>query len=83
MREFATKLNINPDTEFIHWQDDCLAHGRQYIDWEAAWRTRCRNHLKFASGSSPRPIASVWRLPTPDEVRAQDARDAAERARKA
>jgi hypothetical protein len=55
MREFAAKFGINPDTEFIAWHDDCLAHGRRYIDWTAAWRTRCRNAVKFGAGGASRP----------------------------
>jgi hypothetical protein len=64
MREFATKLNINPDTEFIAWRDDCLAHDRRYSDWTAAWRTRCRNHVKFATGG--RSISAAPQRPLTD-----------------
>jgi hypothetical protein len=56
-REFATRLGINPDTEFIAWHDDCLAHGRRYVRWDYAWRTRCRNAVgRFAvNGAVSRP----------------------------
>jgi|GEM_PF-4679097 hypothetical protein len=47
MREFAQELGINPEEEFLAWRDDCAAHARRYVDWEAAWRNRCRNAVRF------------------------------------
>ncbi|HLH75920.1 MAG TPA: hypothetical protein VKV28_03835 [Candidatus Binataceae bacterium] len=47
MREFAQRLGIEPDEEFAAWRDDCAAHARRYVDWEAAWRNRCRNAVRF------------------------------------
>lgn len=50
MRLFALRLNLDPDAEFESWRDDCAAHGRRYADWNAAWRGRCRNALRFGRG---------------------------------
>lgn len=47
MKAFAYMHNIEPQAEYEAWQDDCAAHGRKYIDWKAAWRTRVRNAVKF------------------------------------
>lgn len=48
MKLYATARGVNPATEFAAWHDDCLAHGRKYRDWEAAWRTRINNAPRFA-----------------------------------
>jgi hypothetical protein len=67
MREFAKAAEIDPDREFEAWRDDCAAHGRRYVDWVGAWRTRIRNAPKFAGRASPnghsppqRPAASQY-----------------------
>jgi hypothetical protein len=57
MREFATRLGIDAETEFDAWRDDCSAHDRRYADWRAAWRGRCRNALRFAGRGGPRARA--------------------------
>jgi hypothetical protein len=56
MRQFAAALGIDGDAEFDAWRDDCAAHDRRYADWQAAWRGRCRNALRFAGrrGASTR-----------------------------
>jgi hypothetical protein len=51
MRHFAQGLGINPSAEFAAWKDDCEAHDRRYVDWPAAWRTRCRNAVKFGGAA--------------------------------
>lgn len=60
MKKYALDRSINPATEFAAWRDDCLAHGRKYRDWEAAWRTRINNAPKFASKNGQ---AAVVELP--------------------
>lgn len=52
MKAFAYMKGIDPMAEYEAWEDDCKAHGRKYIDWTAAWRTRVRNAVKF--NPSPR-----------------------------
>ena len=72
MREFAAKFGINPDTEFVAWHDDCRAHGRRYIDWTAAWRTRCRNAVKFAPGSAGRATPPLTARQMAEQSAARD-----------
>jgi len=56
MRAFAVGEGVaNPEAEFAAWRDDCAAHKRKYSDWDAAWRTRCRNYVKFAGNGNGRP----------------------------
>lgn len=53
MQEYALAKGIeNPRAEFDAWHDDCLANGRKYSDWMAAWRARCNNYEKFSGGKS-------------------------------
>jgi len=47
MIDYARSASIDPAKEFIAWKNDCAAHGRKYVDWEAAWRTRIDNAPKF------------------------------------
>ncbi|MCX8602666.1 hypothetical protein J3U44_12325, partial [Gilliamella sp. B3766] len=42
-RDIALNENINLDTEFIKFKDYCLANGKQYIDWNAAFNNWLRN----------------------------------------
>lgn len=90
MREVAVKAGINPEAEFEAWRDDCAAHGRKYIDWPAAWRTRIRNAPKFAGGAKlaltdPRAGPAPLRLTANNahlmkriaEFQAEEARDEA------
>ena len=62
MREFAREYGIDPEHEFEAWHDDCLAHGRKYRDWLAAWRTRIRNAQNFGvsrRSKLPAPVAKA------------------------
>jgi hypothetical protein len=34
----------NPALQWEQFHDDCLKHGTRFVDWDAGWRTRCRNH---------------------------------------
>jgi hypothetical protein len=61
MREFARKLGIDAATEFAAWKDDCAAHGREYVDWPAAWRTRCHNAIKFGKASNGNGASASYR----------------------
>lgn len=50
MRNYALSHGVvDPNDEFEAWKDDCLSNRREYADWSAAWRTRCRNYKKFSS----------------------------------
>ena len=42
-RDIALNENINLDTEFIKFKDYCLANGKKYIDWNAAFNNWLRN----------------------------------------
>jgi hypothetical protein len=49
MRAFAAQ-NMTPEeiaTEFIAFKAWARSKGVQYVDWEAGWRTRCINFVKF------------------------------------
>ena len=75
MRRFARGLGIEPEAEFEAWRDDCAAHDRRYADWPAAWRSRCRNALKFAR----RPAGIAAPGETPIELALRRLREARER----
>src|SRR5579871_1827124 len=51
MRQYAIQRGIDPEIEFEHWHADCLAKGRQYRDWEQAWRTRINKAPQFGGGA--------------------------------
>jgi len=78
--DIASELDItlNVDREFEAWHDDCLAHGRKYTDWPAAWRNRLRGIPKFgASGingnrNGARPQPTSPKLPTAAELEHRD-----------
>jgi hypothetical protein len=59
MKMYAMTRGIDASAEFAAWRDDCAAHARAYVDWEAAWRTRINNAPKFATrgngATAPRP----------------------------
>jgi hypothetical protein len=87
--KIASELGVvlDVDREFDAWHDDCLAHGRKYTDWAAAWRSRIRGIPKFgASGingnsNDPRPQPTSPKLPTSAELEQRDrVRRAAARA---
>ena len=42
-RDIALNENVNLDTEFIKFRDYCLANGKKYIDWNAAFNNWLRN----------------------------------------
>lgn len=42
-RNIALNENVNLDTEFIKFKDYCLANGKKYIDWNAAFNNWLRN----------------------------------------
>lgn len=49
MREYALKHGVfDPNDEFMAWKIDCLANGRAYADWNAAWQNRCRHYIEFS-----------------------------------
>jgi hypothetical protein len=48
MREYARRGGVgDPDKEFRDWRNYCDSHGKTYIDWSAAWRTRIDNAPKY------------------------------------
>lgn len=58
MHGFALALGIDPAPEFEAWRDDCAAHDRRYANWRAAWRSRCRNALRFGGRNAARARGS-------------------------
>jgi hypothetical protein len=49
-RQFALDGGItDAGLEFGHFKDHHRAKGSRFIDWDAAWRTWCRNAVKFAA----------------------------------
>jgi hypothetical protein len=57
MLEYALKQGIRGNEVegiFEHFKDHHIAKGNAYVDWTAAWRTWCRNHINF-NGRKPEP----------------------------
>ena len=46
-RDIAISQNINLDNEFVKFRDYCLANGKKYIDWDAAFNNWLRNAGKY------------------------------------
>lgn len=65
MGEFARRLGIDAEEEFAAWRDDCAAHARRYVDWEAAWRNRCRNAMRFGRRPPARASPSGRQIELP------------------
>jgi DNA-binding transcriptional regulator GbsR (MarR family) len=42
-RDIAMNENVNLDNEFVKFRDYCLANGKKYIDWNAAFNNWLRN----------------------------------------
>ena len=41
------RQDLNYDDEAQQFKDWCIANGKKYLDWEAAWRTRYTNAVKY------------------------------------
>ena len=50
-QDIAVNENINLDNEFIKFKDYCLANGKKYIDWNAAFNNWLRNAGKYQRAS--------------------------------
>lgn len=50
-RDIAISQNINLDNEFVRFRDYCLANGKKYIDWDAAFNNWLRNSGKYQRAS--------------------------------
>ena len=50
-RDIAINQNINLDNEFVKFRDYCLANGKKYIDWDAAFNNWLRNSGKYQRAS--------------------------------
>lgn len=50
-RDIAVNENINLDNEFVKFRDYCLANGKKYIDWDAAFNNWLRNAGKYQRAS--------------------------------
>jgi len=50
-RDIAISQNINLDNEFVKFRDYCLANGKKYIDWDAAFNNWLRNSYKYQRAS--------------------------------
>lgn len=75
MRDFARAKGVpNADAEFEAFHQWALAKGAKYVDWRAAWRTRC---LKFEEFHPNRNAGgkSALRYPTREELHEQLAED--------
>jgi len=46
-QDIAINENINLDNEFVRFKDYCLANGKKYIDWNAAFNNWLRNAGKY------------------------------------
>ena len=46
-QDIAINENINLDNEFVKFKDYCLANGKKYIDWNAAFNNWLRNAGKY------------------------------------
>lgn len=74
MRSFAIDRGVaNPDAEFEAFADHHQAKGSKFHNWEAAWRTWCRNSEKFRGG---RNGARQPRAESFDERRQRKSQDA-------
>ena len=52
---YAKEKGLDPLDQWEAFHDSALANGRRYADWRAAWRTWCRNAIKFAEQHGVRP----------------------------
>ena len=50
-RDIAISQNINLNNEFVKFRDYCLANGKKYIDWDAAFNNWLRNSGKYQRAS--------------------------------
>lgn len=46
-QDIAINENVNLDNEFVKFKDYCLANGKKYIDWNAAFNNWLRNAGKY------------------------------------
>lgn len=60
--QYARAKNLEPHDEWEAFHDHALANASKYKDWAAAFRTWCRNAVKFQprsvagfTGPAPRP----------------------------
>ena len=60
-RDIAVNENINLDNEFVKFRDYCLANGKKYIDWDAAFNNWLRNAGKYQR-SNPNNKANFMTL---------------------
>lgn len=60
-KDFAESLGVDWATEGPAFADHHAMHGNLMADWHAAWRTWCRNCVRFgrASGQRTMPLFSV------------------------
>lgn len=60
-REFAANNGV-PDSEIGAFVDHHLAHGNTMASWPAAWRTWCRNAVRFGNANgrpAPPPLLLI------------------------
>lgn len=80
MREYAKKGGVDDaEQEFRAWRNYCDSHGKTYIDWPAAWRTRIDNAPKFAGRNGGPPAAPAAPKPRDmdEQLREQGLREPA------
>lgn len=49
LRAFAADGELDPALTWGHFRDHHMARGSTFVDWKAAFRTWCRNAVKFAA----------------------------------
>ncbi len=65
MKTYASESGLNPNAEFEAFRDFHLAKGSVFKNWEAAFRTWCRNAIKFKGRSSSPQGDNGGRPPKP------------------
>lgn len=58
-REYARTKGLDAGGEFEQFADHHRAKGTTFLDWDAAWRTWCRNAVKFNRKATPPPKPRV------------------------
>lgn len=55
---FSEIPSADPESVFAHFSDHHRSKGTVMLDWDAAWRTWCRNAKKFSRGPNVKPTES-------------------------
>ena len=66
LRMYAEERKLDAEQEWENFHDYHLAHGSKFADWAAAFRTWCRNAVKYAA---ERAGHRLWEVGTGGQVR--------------